>query len=108
MSKHRQSGQPERRETSRQSTVIGKQPSSGSRRTKRMTYYEQLVRAMEKAMERHPHSTMVMDYSTRKIVAKGSNTEKVLREFRKKSSGKGLPIIFRKPKANTVWVLANS
>ena len=73
-----------------------------------MTYYEKLVKAMEKAMQQHPHSTMVMDYSTRKIVAKGSNTEKVLREFRKKSSGKGLPIIFRKPKANTVWVLANT
>ncbi len=42
-----------------------------------MTYYEQLLDKMNKSMAAHPHSAMVMDYGSQKILATGRDLEKM-------------------------------
>ena len=72
-----------------------------------MTYYEQLVREMDKSMAAHPQSTVVMDYGSRKIVAAGRDLEKMSRKILAQKSPDRVSIIFQKPKDNAVWILTN-
>ena len=61
-----------------------------------MAYYAQLVREIEKCMEQHPHSTVVMDYHTRKVVASGTDTQKIAQQISRQPQG-GTTIVFRRP-----------
>ena len=71
-----------------------------------MTYYEQVLKEMDKSMAAHPQSTVVMDYGSRKIVAAGQNYKKMSQKIRAQKSDQRISIIFQKPKGNAVWVLA--
>jgi hypothetical protein len=70
-----------------------------------MTYYDQLVREMGKSMDRHPQSTMVMDYGSRKIVAMGANTAKISQKVKTRKADGSISIVFRRPKENAIWIL---
>ena len=72
-----------------------------------MTYYEQLVKEMNRSMAAHPQSTVVMDYGSRKVVASGRDLEKMSHKIRARRSAKAVSVIFQKPKENAVWILAN-
>lgn len=71
-----------------------------------MTYYEQLVKEMNRSMAAHPQSTVVMDYGSRKVVATGRDLQKMRRKIHAQKSADRVSIIFQKPKDNAVWVLA--
>ena len=70
-----------------------------------MTYYEKLLRQVDKSMKKHPHSTMVMDYGSLKVVASGTNTRKLGEKMRNRKSSAGIPVIFKRPSEKAVWVL---
>ena len=72
-----------------------------------MTYYEQLLSKMNKSMAAHPHSAMIMDYGSQKILATGRDLEKMGRKIRARKSAPGVSVIFQKSKENAVWILAN-
>ena len=70
-----------------------------------MTYYEKLMARMDKAMDRHPRSTVVMTADTFKVLAAGSNARKVANTMRKKLKPHQVPVIFRRPMPNETWIL---
>lgn len=67
-----------------------------------MTYYEKLVKKMDRSMKEHPQSAMLMDVNTFRVVAKGRNLE----ELTRKISGKMQDVIaFQKPNPEETWIL---
>jgi hypothetical protein len=67
-----------------------------------MTYYEKLVKKMDRSMKEHPQSAMLMDVNTFRVVAKGKNLE----ELTRKISGKMQDVIpFQKPNPEATWIL---
>ncbi|HEY3761763.1 MAG TPA: hypothetical protein VGN23_08445 [Verrucomicrobiae bacterium] len=72
-----------------------------------MSYYEQLIRNMGKAMRKHPRSVVAMNSESFKVVATGKNSKELNRRLNKvkKTDGEGISVIFQKPGANTVWIL---
>jgi len=73
-----------------------------------MTYYNQLVREIGKAMSANPHSTVVMDYGSQKVLAKGTDPEKVSRKLKALKTGSKISVVFQKPKDNAVWIFAEN
>jgi hypothetical protein len=71
----------------------------------RMSYYEKLVRHIEKSMNAHPRSTVVMDASTFKILATGRDTKKLARKLRRSKTDQRVSVVFQKPDAGEVWIL---
>lgn len=86
-------------------TARPKANSMRRRTVRHMTYYDQLVREMGKSMDRHPQSTMVMDYGSRKIVAMGANTAKISQKVKTRKADGSISIVFRRPKENAIWIL---
>lgn len=74
----------------------------------RMSYYEKLVRHMEKSMNAHPRSTVVMDVSTFKILATGQDAGKLARKLRRTKLDQRLSVVFQKPDESAVWILNQS
>jgi hypothetical protein len=70
-----------------------------------MTYYETLLQQVGKSMKKHPHSTMVMDYGSLKVVASGVNTKKLGERMRHKKTISGVSVVFQRPSEKAVWVL---
>jgi hypothetical protein len=66
-----------------------------------MTYYEKLVRRMDKSMKAHPNSTIVMDANTFEVVATGTNTNRLSRRLKKFSGA----VVFQRPNPNHIMVL---
>ena len=67
-----------------------------------MTYYEKLVKKMDRSMKEHPKSAMLMDVNTFRVVAKGKNLD----ELTRKISGKMQDVIaFQKPNPEETWIL---
>lgn len=73
-----------------------------------MSYYNQLIRQIGKAMSANPHSTVVMDYGSQKVLAKGTDPKKVSRKLKALGNGKRISIVFQKPKENAVWIFVNN
>jgi nitrogenase subunit NifH len=73
-----------------------------------MTYYNELIREIGKSMSANPHSTVVMDYGSQKVLAKGVDPKKVSRKIKTLPSGNRISIVFQKPKENAVWILAKN
>jgi len=68
-----------------------------------MTYYEKLIRQMDKSMEAHPRSTIVMDVNTFEVVATGRNTSRLARRLKKLRNSN--VVVFQRPNPNHVMVL---
>jgi hypothetical protein len=73
-----------------------------------MTYYEQLVKHVERSMNQHPGSTIVMDSNTFKVVATGKNARTLARRMRRAKPLTGIPVVFQHVRDNAVWVLSQS
>jgi len=71
-----------------------------------MTYYQQLVRNAEAAMDRHPRSVIVMDAESFEIISSGSETGQVARDAEKAVSQGRTPVVMQKPRHPENWVLA--
>jgi hypothetical protein len=59
-------------------------------------------------MSANPHSTVVMDYRSQKVLAKGVDAKKVSRKIQALPNGNRISIVFQKPKKNAVWILAET
>ena len=70
-----------------------------------MTYYEQLIKHMDKSMKAHPRSTVVMDSDSFKVVASGRDTKKLTRKLKRAKARDGISVVFQQPAENAVWVL---
>jgi hypothetical protein len=70
-----------------------------------MNYYEKLVSRIEKSMEAHPRSTLVMDTGSFKIIAKGRDFKSASRKLRASAKPRGVAVVFRKPQEDAVWIL---
>jgi hypothetical protein len=68
-----------------------------------MTYYGKLVQRMNKSMEAHPRSTIVMDANTFEIVATGANTSRLARRLKKLHHPN--VVVFQRPNPNHIMVL---
>jgi hypothetical protein len=68
-----------------------------------MTYYEKLVRTMDKSMKAHPRSTIAMDVNTLEVVATGTDTSRLARRLKKLHNAN--VILFQRPNPNHVMVL---
>lgn len=66
-----------------------------------MTYYEKLIRRMDKSMKTHPHSTIVMDANTFEVVATGTDTNRLSKRSKKLSGS----VVFQRPNPNRIMVL---
>ena len=73
-----------------------------------MTYYENLVRHIEKSMNAHPRSMVVMDASSFKVLATGQDTKKLAQKLRRGKLDQHLSVVFQKPDENAVWILNQS
>lgn len=73
-----------------------------------MSYYNQLVREIDKAMSANPHSTVVMDYGSQKVLARGTNPDKVSRKLKALGNGSRISVVFQKPKDKAVWIFPKS
>jgi len=70
-----------------------------------MSYYEQLVKHVERSMNRHPSSTVVMDSDTFKVLATGKSAKTLARRLRKVKGAQGIPVVFQRISDNAVWIL---
>ena len=70
-----------------------------------MTHYEMLLLSVGKAMKKHPHSTVVMDYGSLKVVVSGVNPKKLGEKLRNKKFRIVVPVIFKRPSEKAVWIL---
>lgn len=73
-----------------------------------MTYYEKLVREINKSMEEHPLSMVVMDSSNFKVIATGKDTNEVSRKVNKSKGSHGISVVFQRPSDNAVWILVRN
>ena len=73
-----------------------------------MTYYEKLVWHIEKSMDAHPRSTVVMDASTFRILATGQDTKKLARRLKRSKMDQRVSVVFQKPDKNAVWILPHA
>jgi hypothetical protein len=73
-----------------------------------MSHYNQLIKGIAKSIKTNSHATVVMDYGTQKVIARGKNARSVVRKTRASKDGGKLPIVLGRPKANAIWILANS
>ena len=71
-----------------------------------MNYYNQLVREIGKSRAANPRRTVVMDYGSHKVIAKGASVKKLARKNKAASSNDKLSIVFQRPKENATWILA--
>ena len=72
-----------------------------------MKYYEQLIQHMDRSMQAHPRSMLVMDADTFKIIARGRNTRKLTRQLRRGGARHGVTVVFQRPDESAVWILAS-
>jgi hypothetical protein len=70
-----------------------------------MTYYEQLVKHVERSMNRYPNSTVVMDSDTFEVVATGKTSQILARRMKKAKAVSGVPVVFQRIDDNAVWIL---
>jgi len=72
-----------------------------------MSYYEQLIKNIGKAMKKHPRSVVAMNSENFKVVATGKDSRKLNRQLNKlkKTGGESVPVIFQKPSEDAVWIL---
>ena len=70
-----------------------------------MTYYEKLMARMDKAMDKHPRSTVAMTLDTFKVIAVGRNMRKVGGQMRKRLRPNQIPVVFQRPKKGETWIL---
>jgi hypothetical protein len=70
-----------------------------------MTYYEQLVKHVERSMNQHPGSTVVMDSNTFKVVATGKSAGTLARRMKRAKPLTGIPVVFQHINDNAVWIL---
>ena len=70
-----------------------------------MTYYEELMMQMDKAMDQHPRSTVAMAADTFEVIAVGRDIRKVASKMRGRLKPHQVPVIFQRPKKNDTWIL---
>jgi hypothetical protein len=69
-----------------------------------MTYYDNLVKHVHAAMEKHPRSPVVMATDNFQIVATGGNTRKIASVIRKCRAQGRVTAVFQKPDENQTFV----
>jgi hypothetical protein len=69
-----------------------------------MTYYENLIKHVHAAMEKHPRSPVVMTADTFEVVASGKNTRKMASVIKKYGSEGRMMAVFQKPSANQTFI----
>jgi len=70
-----------------------------------MTYYARLMAQMDRAMEKHPRSTVAMAADTFEILAAGRNVGRVAGQMRRKLRANQIPVVFQRPKKGETWIL---
>ena len=69
-----------------------------------MTYYDNLVKHVHAAMQKHPGTPVVMATDNFKIVATGTNRRKIAALVRKCRAEGRIPAVFQKPTANQTFI----
>lgn len=69
-----------------------------------MTYYENLIKHVHAAMEKHPRSPIVMTTDTFEVVASGNNIEKMSSAIKKCGAKGRMTAVFQKPSANQTFI----
>jgi hypothetical protein len=70
-----------------------------------MTYYEQLIGKMGKAMAKHPNSTIAMTSDTFEIIGASKDPAKLSAQMSKKLKHGQVPAIFERMPKNQTWIL---
>ena len=68
-----------------------------------MTYYENLIKHVHAAMEKHPRSPVVMTTDTFRVVASGKNTRKLAVAIKKYGALGRMTAVFQKPSENQTF-----
>jgi len=69
-----------------------------------MTYYENLIKHVHAAMEKHPRSPVVMITDTFRVVASGKNTGKMAIAIKKYGALGRMTAVFQKPSENQTFI----
>lgn len=72
-----------------------------------MSYYEELIKNIGKAMKKHPRSVVAMNSENFKVVATGKDSKKLSRQLKriKSPDDESVSVIFQKPSESAVWIL---
>jgi hypothetical protein len=71
-----------------------------------MSYYKELIRNIDRSMKAHPHSTVVMDADSFKVIATGKQAKTLTRKLMRTKARGGVPVIFQRPDDGCAWILA--
>jgi hypothetical protein len=70
-----------------------------------MSYYQELVKNIGKAMRKHPRSVVAMDSKSFKVMATGKNSAALSQKLNRGKATENVSVIFQKPSAGAVWIL---
>jgi hypothetical protein len=69
-----------------------------------MTYYENLIKHVHAAMNKHPRSPVVMTTDTFEVIASGKDVRKMSSAIKKYGAKGRLTAVFQKPSANQTFI----
>ena len=69
-----------------------------------MTYYENLIKHVHEAMEKHPRSPIVMTTDTFEVVASGKNIKKISAAIKRCGAKGRMTAVFQKPTDNQTFI----
>jgi hypothetical protein len=72
-----------------------------------MSYYEQLIKNIGRAMKKHPRSVVAMNSENFRVMATAKDSKRLSHKLNRmtKTDNAGVPVIFQKPGKSAVWIL---